>query len=262
MPETYRSSLPGERRSAIRDVTTLDIDSRSSATEYWRHRLLSLSHLRSGLVRRARIWPRVVSGGRGLVGEAHTQGKSRVRHRPLRQGRHAGRCGAAGARTVRARAVVACASVRNVPWRYSDGQVERLTAGHEDVLVAVVVERFAGESAIESFQPQARDVEESQPFVLGCPPERTGSTTVQGDVDPVIADAVVDRVRQRCVGVLAVYGGCDLMVEGERVPGEATVRPKRCGDRLKAAATIGPRGQMQQRPAGAVDHRRRFLDLN
>jgi hypothetical protein len=103
--------LPGERRSAIRDVTTLDIDSRSSATEYWRHRLLSLTHLRSGLVRRARIWPRVVSGGRGLVGEAHTQGKSRVSHRPLRQGRHAGRCGAAGARTVRARAVVACASV-------------------------------------------------------------------------------------------------------------------------------------------------------
>ena len=34
--------MPGERRSAIRDVTTLDIDLRSSATEYWRHRLLSL----------------------------------------------------------------------------------------------------------------------------------------------------------------------------------------------------------------------------
>src|SRR5205823_14105402 len=103
--------MPGERRSAIRDVTTLDIDSRFSATEYWRHRLLSLTHLRSGLVRRARIWPRVVSGGRGLVGEAHTQGKCIVSHRPLRQGRHAGRCGAAGARTVRARAVVAWASV-------------------------------------------------------------------------------------------------------------------------------------------------------
>src|SRR5437764_5780997 len=100
-------------------------------------------------------------------------------------------------------------------------------AGHEDVLVAAVVERFARESAIESFQPKARDVEEPQPFVLGCPPERTRSTTVQGDVDPVIADAVVDRVRQRRVGVLAVDGGCDLMVEGERVPGEAAVRSKR-----------------------------------
>jgi hypothetical protein len=38
--------------------------------------------------------------------------------------------------------------------------VERLASGHEDVLWAVVVERFAGESAVKSFQPQARDVEE------------------------------------------------------------------------------------------------------
>src|SRR5437868_15060555 len=123
----------------------------------------------------------------------------------------------------------------NVPWRFRGGEVERLAAGHEDVLVAVVVERFAGESAIESFQLQARDVEESQPFVLGCPPERTDCTSVQGDVDPVIADAVVDRVRQWRVGMLAVSGGCDLMVEGERVPGEAAVRPQRCGERLEAA---------------------------
>src|SRR6058998_374728 len=119
----------------------------------------------------------------------------------------------------------------NVPWRFRGGEVERLAAGHEDVLVAVVVERFAGESAIESFQPQARDVEESQPFVFGCPPERTGSTTVQGDVDSVIADAVVDRVRQRYpgvrIGVLAVYGRCDVMVEGECVPREVTMRQER-----------------------------------
>ena len=60
---------------------------------------------------------------------------------------------------------------RNVHWRCRDGQVERLASGHEDVLWAVVVERFAGESAVESFQPQARDVEEPQPFVFGCPPE-------------------------------------------------------------------------------------------
>jgi hypothetical protein len=58
------------------------------------------------------------------VGEAHTQGKSRVSHRPLRQGRHAGRCGAAGARTVRARAVVAWASV--LP---PEGRVKIVNAG-------------------------------------------------------------------------------------------------------------------------------------
>jgi hypothetical protein len=55
--------------------------------------------------------------------------------------------------------------------------VERLAAGYEDVFVAVVVERLPGESGIESFQPQARDIDEPQPFVLGCPPERTGSTS-------------------------------------------------------------------------------------
>ena len=61
--------------------------------------------------------------------------------------------------------------------------------------------------------------------------------------------------------MLAVYGGCDVMVEGERVPGEAAVRPKRCRDPLEAAATIGPRGQMQQRPPRAVDQGRRLLDF-
>ena len=48
------------------------------------------------------------------------------------------------------------------------------------------------------------------------------------------------------VGVLTVEGGCDVMVESEGVPGEATVRPKRCGDPLEAAAAIGPRRQVQQ----------------
>src|ERR671937_1444938 len=59
----------------------------------------------------------------------------------------------------------------------------------------------------------------------------------------------------------AVDGGCEVMVEGERIPGEAAVSPKRRRDPLEAAATIGPRGQMQQRPPGAVDQGRRFLDF-
>src|SRR5919202_3479777 len=59
----------------------------------------------------------------------------------------------------------------------------------------------------------------------------------------------------------AVDGRCDVMVEGEGIPGEAAVRPKRRRDPLKAAATIGPRGQMQQRAPTAVDQGRRFLDF-
>ena len=56
-------------------------------------------------------------------------------------------------------------------------------------LTAVVVERFPGESAIESFEAQARDVEEPQPFALVADEsERLVSTIVQGDVDSVIAE--------------------------------------------------------------------------
>ena len=73
------------------------------------------------------------------------------------------------------------------------------------------------------------------------------------------------RVRQRYsgvrVGVLAVYGRRDVMVEGECVPGEATVRQERRRDALEAAATVGPGGQMQQRAAGAVDQGRGFLEF-
>jgi hypothetical protein len=51
------------------------------------------------------------------------------------------------------------------------------------------------------------------------------------------------------------------MVEGERVPREATVRQERRRDALEAAATIGPGRQMQQRPAGAVDQGRGLLEF-
>src|SRR4051812_2912636 len=128
-----------------------------------------------------------------------------------------------------------------------------LPTGDEDVLAAVVVQRFAGESAVERLQAEARNVEEPQPFVLRRPPERTGSALVQGDVDTVVADAVVVRVCHRRVGVPAVESGCEVMIERECVPGEAALRPKRRRDPLETAASIRPGGQVQRRPAGAVD---------
>ena len=56
--------------------------------------------------------------------------------------------------------IAACASVRECFLALSWRRVERSAAGYEDVLAAVVAERFAGKSAMESFQPQTRDVEE------------------------------------------------------------------------------------------------------
>jgi hypothetical protein len=41
------------------------------------------------------------------------------------------------------------------------GQAERLPTGHEDVLTAVVSERFPIESAVKSFEAQSSDVEET-----------------------------------------------------------------------------------------------------
>src|SRR5689334_15068073 len=130
----------------------------------------------------------------------------------------------------------------------------RSAPGDEDVLAAVVVEQLACEPAVESLEAKPRDVDQAQPFVLGRPPQRTGSTVVQRDVDAVVADAVADRVRdrhaRRRVGVLPFDGGCDPMVEGESVPRKATTGAQRRGYPLEAPAAIGPRGEMQQRPAG------------
>ena len=139
----------------------------------------------------------------------------------------------------------------NVPWRCRDGQAERVSDGPRRRTRGCrrrAVPRRIRHRELPDAGPRRRGPSHS---FLVCPPERTGSTIVQGDVDSVIADAVVARVRQRRVGMLAVYGGCDVMVEGERIPGEAAVtRQKRRRDPLKAAATIGPGGQMQQRPPG------------
>src|SRR5262245_48216664 len=93
------------------------------------------------------------------------------------------------------RVVVVTGTARSYPGARSP--LARSAAGDKDVLTAVIVEGFPVESAIESFQVQARDVEEPQPFVLGCPPERAGSTVLQGDVDSVVADAVAVGVRHR-----------------------------------------------------------------
>ena len=69
--------------------------------------------------------------------------------------------------------------------------MERLAAGYEDVLWAVVVERLPGESAIESFQPQARD--------LGKPEsvdERIGDVLILGRVVGAIAEHLRAAARE------------------------------------------------------------------
>src|SRR5437879_1128820 len=50
------------------------------------------------------------------------------------------------------------------------------------------------------------------------------------------------------------------MVEGEGVPGEATIRLQRRCDPFEGAAAVGPRGQVQERAEGAVDQRRWLVE--
>ena len=132
------------------------------------------------------------------------------------------------------------------------------SAGDEHVLLAVVGERFAGEAAVEALESEAGDVDEPEPFVLGRPPEPAGGAVVADEVDPVVADGVMDGVRAGILLVLAVEGGGDPVVEGERVPGEPPGRGERGGDALEGAAAVGPGRQVQQGAGRAVDQRRGF----
>jgi hypothetical protein len=90
--------------------------------------------------------------------------------------------------------------------------------------VAVVGERFAGEAAMKRRHFEAGDGEEPEPFILGCPSEPAGGAVVADEVDPVVADRVVDGVRDGILLMMAVEAGGDPVVQGERVPGEAAAR--------------------------------------
>src|SRR5215469_6472206 len=141
---------------------------------------------------------------------------------------------------------------RLVPWRMARRSGRWLAAGDEHVFPAVVAERFSGEAAVECLDLQARDIDESEPLVLGGPPHRTRCAAVEGDVDPVVAYRIPVGVRHWLVLVLAVQPRGDVVVEGKGIPGETSSRPKRGGDPVKGAAAVGPGRQVQQRPERAV----------
>src|SRR5712691_2397226 len=103
----------------------------------------------------------------------------------------------------------------------------RSAAGDEDVFAAVVVDRLSVEATEESLELEPRYIEEPEPFVLGCPPQRAGGAVVERDVDSVVADRVPNRVGQRFVLVLSVQPGRELMIEREGVPCEPSAGAER-----------------------------------
>jgi len=89
----------------------------------------------------------------------------------------------------------------------------RSAAGDEDEFAAVVIKRLSVQATEKSLEPKPRDIEEPEPLVVGCPPQRAGGAVVEGDVDSVVADRVPNRIGQRFVLVLSVQPGRDLMIE-------------------------------------------------
>jgi hypothetical protein len=67
-------------------------------------------------------------------------------------------------------------------------------------------------------------------------------------------------VRDGSVSVLAGEARGDAVVEGERVPGEPSVRLERRGDALEGAPAVGPGRQMEERAERAVDKRGRLVE--
>src|SRR4051794_38368531 len=105
-----------------------------------------------------------------------------------------------------------------------------------------------------------RDVDESEPFVLGGPPERARAPVVQHDVDAVVHYVISERVRNRLGLVPSVVFGRDPMIERERIPREASARQKRRRSPFEYLTAIRPRRQMEKRAVRAVDQRGAFVE--
>ena len=130
----------------------------------------------------------------------------------------------------------------------------------EHVFRAVVPERFAGKAAVQRLHPKARDIDEREPFILGCPPEGALPAVVERNVDPVLAYRVTDHMRDGLVLMFAIQPRSDSVIEGESVPSESSVWPQRRGDPFEGAPAVVPRGQVQERPEWTVDQRRRLIE--
>jgi hypothetical protein len=127
-------------------------------------------------------------------------------------------------------------------------------ASDEHVLPAVFGKRLALEPTLEGLQLE-RGVEEPQPLVLRCSPQRAPPAHIECDVDPVIAHGVSDRVWHELVLMLAIEARRDPIVEGEGVPRETPPWPERGGDALEAPAATPPGRQMQEAAKRGVDQR-------
>src|SRR5438445_5800420 len=85
------------------------------------------------------------------------------------------------------------------------------------------------------------------------PTTRSSYLRRRGGCRPCCRPPSIRPCAEQAVLPLAIEARCDVVVEGECVPGEATIRLQRRGDTFKRAAAVGPGWQVQERTERAVD---------
>jgi len=65
-------------------------------------------------------------------------------------------------------------------------------ASDEHVFPAIVSKRLSCEATVERFQLETGNVDEPEPLVLGCPPERARRAIVECQVDPIVPYGIPD----------------------------------------------------------------------
>src|SRR5262249_17695123 len=113
-------------------------------------------------------------------------------------------------------------------------------ASDEHVFPAIVSKRLACEATVEHFQLETGDVEQPEPLVLGCPPQRALRAIVECQVDPIVPHGIVDGMGERLLLMNTVEACGNLVVKGEGIPGEAPVWPERRRDVLEGSAAVDP----------------------
>lgn len=80
---------------------------------------------------------------------------------------------------------------------------------------------------MQRLELETSDIDQSEPFVLRCPPQRGGGGTIVKDhVNAILSDVETIDVRGWTCLAAAIEMGRNLVVEGECIPGEPAARPQ------------------------------------
>ena len=136
--------------------------------------------------------------------------------------------------------------------------------GHDGFLATQTNSRLSSSNGRRSNQPYSASVWSPETsrrpsHSLRVTHKRDAAARVEDDFDSVVTREVTIPIGDPADRVeLAVELHGDLVVEHERVPGEAAAWGEARGDAFEHASSVGPGREVEQRPVGADDERRRL----